>query len=72
MKEFGTGPEDYCYYGAEGNPVFTDRSARLLDMDAPILDRLQHMHFFTTSVGAGEDGMTKFLYLDTINKAELL
>jgi hypothetical protein len=70
MKEFGplTGPEDYCYYGVEGNPVFTDRLQSLEDFIMATQPRpLQHVHFFTTSVGAGEDGMTK-LYLDTINK----
>jgi hypothetical protein len=71
MKEFGTGPEDYCYYGVEGNPVFTDRLQSLEDFIMDARPRpLQHMHFFTTSVGAGEDGMTK-LYLDTINAVKL-
>jgi hypothetical protein len=70
MKGFGpfTGPEDYCYYGVEGNPVFTDRLQSLEDFIMGTRPRpLQHIHFFTTSVGAGKDGMTK-LYLDTINK----
>jgi hypothetical protein len=70
MKGFGplTGPEDYCYYGVEGNPVFTDRLQSLEDFIMDARPRpLQHVHFFTQSVGAGEDGMTK-LYLDTINK----
>jgi hypothetical protein len=70
MKGFGplTGPEDYCYYGVEGNPVFTDRLQSLEDFVMGTRPRpLQHLHFFTKSVGAGEDGMTK-LYLDTINK----
>jgi hypothetical protein len=70
MKGFGplTGPEDYCYYGVEGNPVFTERLQSLEDFIMGIRPRpLQHAHFFTTSVGAGKDGMTK-LYLDTVNK----
>jgi hypothetical protein len=70
MQGFGplTGPEDYCYYGVEGNPVFTDRLQSLEDFILDTRPRpLQHIHFFTTSVGAGKDGMTK-LYLDTINK----
>jgi hypothetical protein len=72
MKGFGplTGPEDYCYYGVEGNPVFTDRLQSLEDFVMSTRPRpLKHMHFFTESVGAGEDGMTK-LYLDTINTKE--
>jgi hypothetical protein len=53
-------PEDYCYYGVEGNPVFTDRLQSLEDFILDTRPRpLQHIHFFTTSVGAGKDGMTK-------------
>jgi Methyltransferase FkbM domain len=54
------GPEDYCYYGIEGNPTFTKR---LQDIEDVVME---HLHFFTESVGAGQDGMTK-LYLDTVN-----
>lgn len=61
------GPEDYCYYGVEGNPVFTER---LADLEATLSairpSPLEHLHFFTESVGAGKDGPTK-LYLDTVN-----
>jgi Methyltransferase FkbM domain len=61
------GPEDYCYYGIEGNPTFTKRLQEIEDFVMAIQPRpLEHMHFFTESVGAGEDGMTK-LYLDTVN-----
>jgi Methyltransferase FkbM domain len=61
------GPEDYCYYGIEGNPTFTKRLQGIEDFVMAIKPRpVEHMHFFTESVGAGEDGMTK-LYLDTIN-----
>lgn len=70
MEEVGkgkSGPEDYCYYGIEGNPHFTDRLQKIEDFVMAIRPRpIQHMHFFTESVGAGEDGMTK-LYLDTVN-----
>jgi Methyltransferase FkbM domain len=61
------GPEDYCYYGIEGNPTFTKRLQGIEDVVMAMKPRpVEHMHFFTESVGAGEDGMTK-LYLDTIN-----
>jgi Methyltransferase FkbM domain len=61
------GPEDYCYYGIEGNPTFTKRLQGIEDFVMAIKPRpVEHMHFFTESVGAGQDGMTK-LYLDTIN-----
>jgi hypothetical protein len=72
MKGFGPlrGPEDYCYYGVEGNPVFTDRLQSLEDFVMGTKPRpLQNLHFFTESVGAGEDGMTK-LYLDTVNEKQ--
>jgi Methyltransferase FkbM domain len=66
-QESGRGPEDYCYYGIEGNPHFTERLKAIEDYVMAIRPRpVQHMHFFTESVGAGEDGMTK-LYLDTVN-----
>jgi Methyltransferase FkbM domain len=62
-----SGPEDYCYYGIEGNPHFTERLRKIEDSVMAIRPRpIQHMHFFTESVGAGADGMTK-LYLDTVN-----
>ena len=64
------GPEDYCYYGVEGNPVFTPRLQDLEDSIMGIRPRpLQHLHFFTEHVGAGEDGITQ-LYLDTVNTKE--
>lgn len=61
------GPQDYCYYGVEGNPVFTPRLENLQDAIMSLTPRpLKYLHFFTESVGAGEVGMTK-LYLDTVN-----
>jgi Methyltransferase FkbM domain len=66
-QESGRGPEDYCYYGIEGNPHFTKKLQEIEDFVMAMVPRpVQHMHFFTESVGAGEDGMTK-LYLDTVN-----
>lgn len=72
MKTFGplVGPEDYCYYGVEGNPVFTERLRKHEDHIMAMQPRpISHMHFFTESVGAGKDGMTK-LFLDTVNTKE--
>lgn len=64
------GPEDYCYYGIEGNPVFTERLQGIEDFVLAMRPRpLRHIHFFTESVGAGEDGPTT-LYLDTVNTAQ--
>jgi Methyltransferase FkbM domain len=61
------GPEDYCYYGVEGNPVFTKRLQGIENTVMAMRPRpIQHIHFFTESVGAGVDGPT-VLYLDTIN-----
>lgn len=63
-------PEDYCYYGIEGNPVFTDRLKGIEDFIHAIEPKpLVHASFLTESVGAGEYGMTK-LYLDTVNTKE--
>jgi hypothetical protein len=61
------GPEDYCYYGVEGNPVFTQRLQLLEQSIMNIVPRpLEHIHFYTESVGAGIDKET-VLFLDTIN-----
>lgn len=73
-KSDSVGPEDYCYYGVEGNPQFTERLQRL---ERRILQQghnssssstrpVQHVHFLTETVGAGQDGPT-VLYLDTVN-----
>mmetsp|Transcript_17091 Transcript_17091/g.36867 ORF Transcript_17091/g.36867 Transcript_17091/m.36867 type:complete len:410 (-) Transcript_17091:135-1364(-) len=62
--------EDYCYYGVEGNPVFTERLRGIEDYIHSISPKpVEHAAFFTESVGAGEVGMTK-LYLDTVNTKE--
>jgi hypothetical protein len=61
-------PEDYCYYGVEGNPVFT---SRLRCDENQIMNRMprpiRHLHFLTEHVGAGTDGPT-VLYLDLIHQ----
>lgn len=63
-------PEDYCYYGIEGNPVFTKRLQGIEDYIGAINPSpLAHVSFLTESVGAGTYGMTK-LYLDTVNTKE--
>ncbi len=63
-------PEDYCYYGIEGNPAFTERLKGIEDFINAIEPKpLVHASFLTESVGAGEYGMTK-LYLDTVNTKE--
>jgi hypothetical protein len=63
-------PEDYCYYGVEGNPVFTKRLKSLEEGIMRTDPRpVRSAHFFTETIGAGEDG-TSVLYLDTINNRE--
>jgi hypothetical protein len=60
-------PEEYCYYGVEGNPHFTQRLQALEErMNNATPRLLQRAHFLTETVGAGHDGPT-VLYLDTIN-----
>lgn len=60
-------PEDYCFVGVEGNPVFTKR---LQEMERRVMTTIprpvRSAHFFTETVGAGTDGPTA-LYLDTVN-----
>jgi hypothetical protein len=61
------GPEDFCYVGVEGNPVFT---SRLKELEARVLGSVPKpvsaVHFYTETVGAGTDGPT-ILYLDNVN-----
>jgi hypothetical protein len=60
-------PEDYCYYGVEGNPVFTSRLRREEIQVMNMIPRpVRHLHFLTEHVGAGKDGPTT-LFLDTVN-----
>lgn len=70
MKENGSGPEDFCYYGVEGNPVFTQNLQELEDFIMALNPRpVEHIHFFTESVGAGYKGQAT-LYLDTASLQE--
>lgn len=60
-------PEDYCFYGIEGNPFFTPmlREQEILTLNMnprPV----QHVHFLTEHVGTAVDGPTT-LFLDTSN-----
>lgn len=63
-------PEEYCYYGVEGNPVFTERlkqfEARVLQSSPP---PVRLAHFFTETIGTDTDGPAT-LYLDTVNHRE--
>ena len=66
----GMEPEDFCYYGVEGNPVFT---SRLKELEIKVLNMhprpVRHVHFFTEHIATGKDGPST-LYLDTVNNAE--
>lgn len=67
MDDSNLHPEDYCYYGIEGNPHFTKRLQGIEDfINALEPSPLAHASFLTETVGAGEVGMTK-LFLDTVN-----
>jgi Methyltransferase FkbM domain len=58
-------PEDYCYYGIEGNPVFTKK---LQQMEHVVLQStpspLKSAHFYTETVAVAKDGPTQ-LFLET-------
>lgn len=61
-------PESYCYFGVEGNPLFTERLKRLENRIMTATPRpLRHVQFLTETVGAPQDGSTQ-LYLDTVNQ----
>jgi hypothetical protein len=66
------GPEDYCVYGVEGNP--------LLKPDLTKLERhinrmdprpLRHLHFFTDTVVFDQDNTKKQFFVDTVHHSEL-
>lgn len=67
----GLGPEDYCVYGVEGNP--------LLKIDLIKLERhinrmdprpLRHLHFFTETAIHSEDNVKKVMFVDSLNDKE--
>lgn len=68
QNKVGHYPEEYCYYGVEGNPVFTQRLKALEERVMSSTPRpVKNAVFFTETVGAGVDGPTT-LYLDTISE----
>lgn len=70
LSELSLRPEEYCYVGVEGNPVFT---TRLQALEARVKAITPHpvrsAHFYTETVATGVDGPT-VLYLDTVNEKE--
>lgn len=80
-KQHRPRPEEYCFYGVEGNPVFTRtlRQLELMAMDAgrgkgstglfPAfqgLRPLRNVHFFTETVATSHDGPVE-LHLDSVS-----
>lgn len=60
-------PESYCYFGMEGNPLFTDPLRQTERQVMRTFPRpVRRAHFFTDSVVTNQDGLTT-LYLDTVN-----
>jgi Methyltransferase FkbM domain len=61
-------PENYCYFGVEGNPVFT---AQLKELQQRVLQStprpVRSAHFFTETVASGAGDGPTVLYLDTVN-----
>ncbi len=68
LEQQSLDPEDYCYVGVEGNPVFT---STLQELEARVMGTIPKpihaAHFYTETVAAGTDGPT-VLYLDTVNE----
>jgi hypothetical protein len=68
------GPEHYCYYGVEGNPIFT-QPLRALEyrVQSSIPRPVRSAFFLTETVASGNtqitEGSTIPLYLDTVNVA---
>ena len=57
-------PENYCFYGVEGNPYFTPM---LLKQEVDVLNMsprpVRHLHYLTEHVGTAQNGPTT-LFLD--------
>ncbi len=67
LKEQSRYPEEYCYVGVEGNPVFTSKLKALEARVRGTMPKpIRSAHFYTETVAAGIDGPT-VLYLDTVN-----
>lgn len=61
-------PENYCYVGVEGNPVFTDRLKELQQRVMQTTPRpVRSAFFFTETVASGAGDGPTVLYLDTVN-----
>lgn len=69
-EEYGSvGPETFCVYGMEGNPVFTERLQKLENFVMNMHPRpVRHLHIHTESVISAVDGPTK-LFLDKTSVA---
>ena len=75
LMQNGARPEEYCFYGVEGNQAFTRRLRGLEyllmstyhNMEGyKSLRPLRHVHFFTETVAASKDGPSD-LYLDSVS-----
>ena len=67
FKAVSRGPEDYCYVGLEGNPLFTSRLQQLeTRVKGTVPKPVRAVNFYTETVGVSADGPL-FLYLDTEN-----
>mmetsp|Transcript_18565 Transcript_18565/g.28069 ORF Transcript_18565/g.28069 Transcript_18565/m.28069 type:complete len:368 (-) Transcript_18565:63-1166(-) len=61
-------PEDYCFFGVEGNPYFKPILQEMeINIQHMIPRPLKHLHFLTEHVCSAVDGPSEF-YLDTTNK----
>lgn len=62
-------PENYCYFGIEGNPVFTARLKLLQQRVLQSIPRpVRCAHIFTETVVSGAEDGPIILFLDTVNK----
>jgi Methyltransferase FkbM domain len=64
-------PEQYCYFGVEGNPIFTEPLQQLQQRLLATKPRpVRSVYFYTETVATGQgDGPTTF-YLDTVNQRQ--
>ena len=65
---YSMGPEDYCVYGVEGNPIL---KPDLLKLERHILRMeprpFRHLHFFTETVVHDSDDQQRTIFLDTVH-----
>mmetsp|Transcript_19350 Transcript_19350/g.28980 ORF Transcript_19350/g.28980 Transcript_19350/m.28980 type:complete len:432 (-) Transcript_19350:302-1597(-) len=67
----GLGPEDYCAYGVEANPLLKDDLVKLERHVNRMEPRpLRHLHFLTEKAAHSEDDVKKTIFIDSVRNED--